>query len=86
MSSLSSRITVFPSNAEKTRAEHPLDDYLFAVTREHFRSMIQLNPSDTLPLEMATHYYASAFIARWHGGWKMIWPIPPKNLRRCSTG
>jgi AcrR family transcriptional regulator len=41
---------------------NPLDDYLFVVTREHFRSMIQLKHSDMLQREMAAHYYASAFI------------------------
>ena len=53
---------LFRAMLRKPGHSNPLDDYLFAVTREHFRSMIQINPSDTLPLEMATHYYASAFI------------------------
>jgi hypothetical protein len=32
------------------------------VTLEHFRQMLQLKRSDALQLEMAAHYYASAFM------------------------
>ncbi len=42
--------------------DNPLHDYLFAVTREHFRQMIQLKNNDAPRLEMAAHFYASAFI------------------------
>jgi AcrR family transcriptional regulator len=41
---------------------NPLEDYLFAVTREHFRAMIQVKHGDVPQGEMAAHYYASAFI------------------------
>lgn len=43
-------------------ANNPLYDYLYAVTREHLRLMIQIKHGDTLQLEMAAHYYTSAFI------------------------
>lgn len=41
---------------------NPLHDYLFAVTREHFRQMMQLKHSDTPRLELAAQFYTSAFI------------------------
>jgi AcrR family transcriptional regulator len=41
---------------------NPFHDYLFAVTREHFRMMIQLKSGDLLRLEMAAHFYTHAFI------------------------
>lgn len=41
---------------------NPLEDYLFIVTREHFRAMIQVKHGDSTQLELVAHYYASAFI------------------------
>lgn len=41
---------------------NPLYDYLFTATREHFRMMIQIKHGDTTQIEMASHFYASAFI------------------------
>jgi AcrR family transcriptional regulator len=41
---------------------NPFSDYLFTVTREHFRSMLQGKGGDAIHREMAVHYYASAFI------------------------
>jgi AcrR family transcriptional regulator len=37
-------------------------DYLLVLTREHIRLMLQHKRCDTHLLELATHYYASAFI------------------------
>ena len=48
--------------SEHDSRRNPLDDYLFAATREHFKQMIQLQHSDPLRREMAAHYYTSAFI------------------------
>lgn len=47
-------------NAKGTH--NPLHDYLFAITWEHFRQMLQIKSSDALQQEMAAHYYTSAFI------------------------
>lgn len=41
---------------------NPLYDYLFTVTREHFRMMLQLKLGDTAQIEMVAHFYTSAFI------------------------
>lgn len=41
---------------------NPLYDYLYTVTWEHFRMMIQIRHRDTAQVEMAAHFYASAFI------------------------
>lgn len=42
--------------------DNPFYDHLFALTREHFRLMIEHEKADARRLDMATHYYASAFI------------------------
>lgn len=41
---------------------NPLYDYLLVVTQAHFRAMIDFKQTDKDQIEMATHYYASAFI------------------------
>lgn len=41
---------------------NPLYDYLYTVTREHFRQMMQLKHRDTPRLELAVQFYTSAFI------------------------
>jgi AcrR family transcriptional regulator len=43
-------------------ATNPLYDYLFTVTREHFRMMIHIKHGDAAQSEMAAHFYTSAFI------------------------
>lgn len=41
---------------------NPLYDYLYTVTREHFRLMIQIKHGNAAQIEMAAHFYTSAFI------------------------
>jgi AcrR family transcriptional regulator len=41
---------------------NPLEAYLFPVTQAHFRAMLQLKHGDPIQIELAAHYYASAFI------------------------
>lgn len=43
-------------------ASNPLYDYLYTVTWEHHRQMIQMQHGDPVRLEVAAHYYTSAFI------------------------
>jgi AcrR family transcriptional regulator len=45
-----------------SRGDNPLHDYLYRVTWEHFRSMIQFKHGDTPVLEIVAHAYSSAFI------------------------
>ena len=56
---------------------NPLHDYLFVATREHFRQMIQLKGGDSFELELAAHYYASAFIGA------LVWWL--ENDCACSA-
>ena len=46
---------------------NPFADYLFVLTREHFRQMLRPRYDDTLRIEMAAHYYANALIGA------MVW-------------
>lgn len=41
---------------------NPLYDYLFTITRAHFRMMIQIKHRDAAEMEMVAHFYTSAFI------------------------
>jgi AcrR family transcriptional regulator len=41
---------------------NPFSDYLFVLTREHLKQMVQHEYRNTPLLEMISHYYASAFI------------------------
>jgi AcrR family transcriptional regulator len=41
---------------------NPLYDYLFTVTREHFRMMLQIKHGDAAQIEMVAYFYTSAFI------------------------
>lgn len=70
---------LFRAMLEKTghsAHRNPLDDYLFAITQEHFKAMIRLKHSDPRHLEMASHYYTSAFIGAlaWWLNNDMVYP------------
>jgi AcrR family transcriptional regulator len=47
---------------EGSAGHNPFSDYLFVLTREHLKLMVQHEYGDTPLLEMITHYYTSAFI------------------------
>src|SRR5690606_25233106 len=49
-------------NQNTKGTSNPLHEYLYAITWEHFRQMLQIKNRDALQLEMAAHYYTSAFI------------------------
>jgi len=53
---------LFRAMLGKPGRSNPLDDYLFAVTQEHFKAMIRVRHEDAQHVEMASHYYASAFV------------------------
>lgn len=46
----------------RSATHNPLHDYLYAVTLEHFKTMIRLKQGDATRLDLAAHYYTSAFI------------------------
>jgi AcrR family transcriptional regulator len=46
----------------QSNSTNPLYDYLFTVTREHFRMMLQIKHGDAAHIEMVAHFYTSAFI------------------------
>jgi AcrR family transcriptional regulator len=54
---------------------NPLDDYLFTVTREHFRLMLQIKRKDRLHVDMPAHS-----LAHLSGGWNTKW----FTQRKCS--
>lgn len=45
-----------------SRRGNPFSDYLFVLTQEHLKLMMQYKDSDALRFELTSHYYASAFV------------------------
>jgi AcrR family transcriptional regulator len=56
---------------------NPFQDYLFVLTREHFRMMLRHNQDDPMQNEMAANYYASALMGA------IIWWL--ESDRVCSA-
>ena len=49
-------------NQRQGSSANPLYDYLYTVTKEHFRLMLQLKHGDATQIEMVAHFYTSAFM------------------------